>query len=180
MNIKSLKEIGNPHYFGLGFIQLKINVEERLHFYHPEIMPILDQEEIHDHRYSFESTVIKGSLKNELFIFDKIENEKAKYGLFEVSCKKEDAGHEPRFLSGVKPIEITTFTCGHDQKYSLSHRAFHRIEYFEPTITHLKRGNIIKDYANVIKEKDAPAVCPFSKVMTQDELWEIIEGILNS
>lgn len=175
-DLKSLKAIGEPHYFGLGFIQFKINQTERLHFYHPEIMPILDEEEIHNHRYEFESTVLKGSLFNEIYTFERLCF--ADYGLYEVSCKKEDAGKEPHMLYDGIPEFICSFEVSKGNKYKLSTQSFHRIKYHEPTITHLKRGNIVSDYARIIKKQDAPTVCPFSKQMEQEEIWNIIEQIL--
>ena len=66
MNKLELKEIllkTNPQYFGLGFIQCKINQHERVHIYHPDLMPIVNiEEEIHNHRYDFESTILMGKL----------------------------------------------------------------------------------------------------------------------
>ncbi len=55
------------HYFGLGFIQLKINFETRMHFYSPELPQITSNEDVHNHRYDFESCVLKGELEQELF-----------------------------------------------------------------------------------------------------------------
>ena len=178
LDIARLKTLGKPHYFGLGFIQLKLNAVERLHFYHPDLMPILDQEEIHDHRYDFSSMVLKGALMNTLYTYDKVCF--AEYGLYEVSCKKDDAGKEPAFLGECMIHRLANFTVETGQTYNLTRDVFHRIEYPVPTVTFLRREHIFKDYARIIKEIDAPSVCPFSKVMDEEEIWETIEKIIES
>jgi hypothetical protein len=175
-NVEYLKTLGTPHYFGLGFIQLKLNKYERIHFYHPELMPILDDEEIHDHRYTFRSRILKGSLTNEIFVYDSMLF--TDLGLFEVSCSMEDAGKPPHFLKEVDISMVCSFSLTEGSEYALSADAFHRIKYHEPTITYLTRGEIIKDYARIIKPVVAPDVCPFSKKMDEAELWDIIEKII--
>ena len=171
-SVEYLKTLGTPHYFGLGFIQLKLNKHERIHFYHPELMPIVDEEEIHDHRYAFTSHIVKGSLTNEIFscetmLFSDI-------GMYEVSCSMEDEGKPPYFLKEVEINKVCEFSLNEGSDYFLTADAFHRIKYHEPTITYLTRGEVIKDYARIIKPLDAPDVCPFSKKMEQKELWDII------
>jgi hypothetical protein len=178
LDIARLKTLGKPNYFGLGFIQLKLNAVERLHFYHPDVMPILDQEEIHDHRYDFSSTVIKGALMNTLYTYESVCF--AEYGLYEVSCKKDDVGKEPAFLGECMIHRLADFTVETGQTYNLTRDVFHRIEYPVPTITFLRREHIFKENARIIKAIDAPSVCPFSKVMDEDEIWEVIEKIIES
>lgn len=181
LDIDYLKMLGIPYYFGLGFIQLKFNNgNSRLHFYHPEILPILDDEEIHNHRYEFDSYVVKGFIDHEIFTYKAYSAlyDKSKFSLVEVSCKKEDAGKEPKFIRSVKPIRLAKFTTLQDSSYSLTPDAFHRIKIWTPTITFLRRGPIVTDTAQVIRDDSKPAVCPFSKKMSPDECWEVIEKII--
>lgn len=50
LDIDYLKSLENkPYYFGLGFIQLKINKSQRIHFWHSELIKTAGDEEIHDH-----------------------------------------------------------------------------------------------------------------------------------
>jgi hypothetical protein len=70
LDIDHLRATGaRPHWFGLGFIQLKLTNNERMHFWHPDLQPIVPEEEIHDHRYDFESFVIKGELRHQIYTF---------------------------------------------------------------------------------------------------------------
>ncbi len=177
LDIDHLKTLGTPFYFGLGFIQLKMTKETRLNFYHPEIMPILDEDEIHDHRYNFNSKIIKGRLENEIFDYNRLCF--ADHILCEVSCKMEDAGKDPRQIHEVTHYKVCGFSCSAGDSYDLEHFMFHRIKYPVPTITLLTRGEIKSEYAHIIKHKDSPAVCPFSKKMSDEEIWDIIEQIVS-
>lgn len=181
LDLDYLKNLGTPDYFGLGFIQLKFNNgDSRLHFYHPEILPILSDEEIHNHRYPFDSFVLKGAISNEIYTYEKFDAifDVNKSSLVEVSCKKEDAGKEPTFIRSVQPIKICNFMIREGSGYSLTPDAFHRIAVFEPTVTLLVRGAIVSENAQVIRNNSTPAVCPFSKPMTVTECWEAIDKII--
>ena len=52
-----------PQMNGLGFIWLNKSPRERWNFYHPTLTPVV-VDEYHNHRTSFESTVMKGRLFN--------------------------------------------------------------------------------------------------------------------
>jgi hypothetical protein len=178
LDINYLKKF-EPYYFGLGFIQLKLNDSERLHFYHPDILPILDEEDIHDHRYDFTSKILLGSLEQDIFTYRYNPHEYShKYGLFTVSCKREDAGTPATYLYGVDPVYLTTYKTSAGQSYNITKEAFHRVRIKEPTLTYLNRKSPVKEVALVIKKLDAPDVCPFSKKLSDDELWGVIEDII--
>ena len=57
----------DPAYFGLGFIQLKIKRNGRVHFYHKDLPVIAD--EPHNHRYGFISYIMQGRFEQELYQF---------------------------------------------------------------------------------------------------------------
>lgn len=51
---------------GLGFIQIKLDANQRLHVWHPKLprRSCFEHSAIHNHRFSFNSTVLKGVQKN--------------------------------------------------------------------------------------------------------------------
>ncbi len=51
---------------GLGFIQLKLGGSQRLHVWHPDLprRNCYEFSSIHNHRFSFNSTILKGSQRN--------------------------------------------------------------------------------------------------------------------
>lgn len=54
---------------GLGFLQIKLGAKQRLHVWHPELprRDCFDHSSIHNHRFSFDSTVLKGMQINDTF-----------------------------------------------------------------------------------------------------------------
>lgn len=54
---------------GLGFIQVKLPNNQRLHVWHPDLprRSCFERSAIHNHRFSFESRVIAGTQVNRLF-----------------------------------------------------------------------------------------------------------------
>ncbi len=51
---------------GLGFIQIQLEAEQRLHVWHPELprRSCFEHSAIHDHRFDFVSTVLVGTQRN--------------------------------------------------------------------------------------------------------------------
>lgn len=159
------------HYFGLGFIQVKLNNEYRLHFYCEELPPIIGEEEIHNHRYNFTSVVLKGQLIQD--IFQLIPGDK--YILEDESCQE-----------GCHPTTAPTFcdfkllcsnTYNQKSDYFIDHETFHRVNT-DNCITMLSRSPYKKEFAKVARLKDAAKICPFSQKIAEPELWQIVEHML--
>lgn len=160
-----------PKFFGLGFIQLKLSEEERLHFYHPSLTANVPEEELHDHRYDFRSKVLAGSLTNEIWTFTS--DPKGEQELVKVSCEpgvpvpadmKPVVGRAAKALS-FETIAGAEYTIGHDQ--------FHRV-YGQECITHIQRQPKAKPFASVIRGTGADHVCPFGVEMSTAECWDLI------
>lgn len=163
------------HYFGLGFIQVKVTESERYHFYHPTLEAFT--EDPHDHRYDFISTVLKGKIKNTLYALDNSE-----YALpCEIrweNCKKDKGSVPPPFLS--KSILTGIFTISEGDKYFLPRDTFHTVERASdgPLVTRILRGHVVKDLARIMLKPGTEPVCPFSRNLAETELWEIVEDSL--
>lgn len=175
MNDKEIYQIlegVSPKFFGLGFIQCKINEKERIHFYHPDLKPTVNSlEEIHNHRYDFVSKILRGSINNKMYhFFDSRENTHYKQS---ESCneniKIEDNNKELGFISLFSDLTHKT-----NETYSLHHTNFHTIET-DFCITHLKRTIYKKEFADVVRPIDGKVICPFEKKLSQDDCWTIIK-----
>ena len=174
--IEMLRATGaKPHYFGLGFIQLKLDDSWRMHFWHPMLSAVVGEEELHDHRYDFRSYVLHGKTTHEVFEFvpDELGGD---HGMYRVSCKPDDPREpEPAGRGRVVPAGSYTMVAG--SVYEFPHDQFHRIEASE-CITLVFRREIVKDLATVIKPLEDGHVCPFSKSLPQEELWACIGELL--
>ena len=179
------KQCKKIHFFGLGFIQLKLNDHLRLHFYTTKYSPIVEDTEIHDHRYDFTSKVLLGGLSNRTYSHQTIKatikviqslnlNNPYPHLLHEVSCDPN------RPIKNKEPIEciITTpYSKWYDKGdiYTLFHNQFHKVRTDEDTITLLLRSGYKQEFAHVIRKKGDKETCPFSKQVPEEELWQIVE-----
>jgi hypothetical protein len=162
------------HYFGLGFIQLKLNDAERLHFYTDKIPKTVEEEEVHNHRYNFVSSILLGEFTQQIFEVDLNAAEKP-YVLTQESCNADNKLDFPKVECDIKQVFSKCYVIG--ESYYIDHNTFHKVSSIS-AITHVRRSGYKKQYADVIYKKDQAIVCPFSVKMTPNELFEIIETII--
>lgn len=182
INIDHLKQNYQMiHFFGLGFVQLKIDNNLRYHFYHPELTSIVQEEEVHNHRYNFISTILAGSLINTTYDFNI--NPEGKYIIEKESCNiDEKIENSPFDIIGVDLIEEMTTTYNKGDTYTCLKSDYHKVNT-DFAITRLYRGSIDSKYANIIRKKGAIKICPFSKQLSIEDCWDIVKDsikIMNS
>jgi hypothetical protein len=171
IDVEFLKSTGAvPHYFGLGFIQLKIDDTLRLHFWHPALTATVPEEEMHDHRYNFTSRVLRGSTTHKIWNF--VEDENGDHGLFNVSCKPGDST-EPAFLATGRVEPAGSYSMVEGSVYTFPHDQFHQIEATE-CITLVSRDAVVKELATIVKPIASGHVCPFALKLDKDYLWDLI------
>lgn len=183
LDVNRLRASGaHPHYFGLGFIQLKVEKDQRLHFWVPHWPAIPGSAtELHDHRYDFISTVLKGSVEQEVFSATPTQPEPFKgcMELVEVDCKPGREG-APEIQGYVRANLLVAHRVEAGQQYRLGNEAFHRAWSVGPTITLLERGPIAKDLARVLRPVGTPFACPFDNAITEGQCWEHIARMLET
>ena len=163
-----------PNWFGLGFIQLKLNEEERMHFWHPSLIPDVSDEEIHDHRYTFTSNILKGMMIHETWCFEP--NVFGSHEMIDVSCDPDLPVRNPRKITG-QVIHTGTYHLTAGSSYTFPINEFHRTKT-EACVSFLTRQPDRKEFARVIRLKGEPEVCPFSNPKPADELWDVIATLL--
>lgn len=175
LDLDRLRSSGaRPHYFGLGFIQLKVAPDMRLHFWVPEWPAIPGSAtELHDHRYDFTSTVLKGCVEQEVYGTGSVLPSPVEgcLELVEVNCKPGNA--RPPVVQGyVRTQLLVAHRVLAGQSYRLGHEAFHNARSVGATITLLERGPVVKDLARVMRPVGTPFACPFDNAVTEEECWE--------
>lgn len=160
------------HYFGLGFIQLKIDKYHRLHFYNDELPAIVSEEDIHNHRYDFRSVVVKGTLTQEIF---DIQLGGFTHIMEDESCQKDKPSTTPKVPCFAKSSSMHNYAVG--SEYTVTHDVFHRV-CSAYCITSIKRTDYKKEYAQVVRPRGAEKVCPFSKQVDEKRLWEIVDSMV--
>ena len=184
--LDELRQSGaTPHYFGLGFIQLKLNERERLHFWVPHWPTIPGAEtELHNHRYAFFSTVLQGTLVQEIFRLPSDDQFRAQpiaddLEVIEVSCKPGQEG-EPRVLGYAMPRKVLQLTTHAGGQYFLSPLDFHRAFPQGQVITRLDREQVQSEFARVLRAPGSAFACPFSIDKSEEECWAQIAQMLPS
>lgn len=176
LSYAALKETGAvPHWFGLGFVQLKLNQKQRMHFWHPEHHKNVADEEVHNHRYSFTSKIIVGEMIHETWTYEQNENGDAE--CIEVCCKPGHSG-EPKIVSRGFMTMSGRYAMPAGSSYYFPSSGFHRT-ITEKAVTFLCRGEIEGDFAKVLKPINTATVCPFSVQKSEAECWEIIKELLS-
>jgi hypothetical protein len=178
LNIDWLRETGaEPAWFGLGFIQLKLDETERMHFWHPSLTPDVSDEEIHDHRYKFTSQILKGTMHHETWDF--VSHVFGSHQMAHVSC---EPGDEPipdlytkRSDGNVRLTGTYWFDAG--SSYTFPTGQFHRTKTKE-CVSLLTREPATQRFARVIRKKGEPEICPFDNPKPVDELWNVIGELL--
>ena len=174
LDIDHLRLTGcQPKWFGLGFIQLKLDPLHRMHFWHPELGPDDPAfvEEYHDHRYDFNSRVLVGEITNHLATIQT--DESADHDLYQVCC----SGGGQELLVGVRLTPTGEFTTVAGHEYFLHRDTFHRVAV-NNCVTIQTRGPDLKDKARVVQERARPSANPFASHIETDRLWEYIADLL--
>lgn len=170
----------NPYCFGLGFIQLKLSENSRMHFWH-EAIPHVEREEIHNHRYDFKSTVLAGRLRHQVFDVKGYANPggyPVEWERFDTECIPGEEG----VMRGTTPVYVSPVgenILAEGSIYKFPHTAFHTTEGTEFAITYLERGEKVTKYASVVKKTGTPSTCPFANPGTPEQCWELIYQALN-
>ncbi len=175
LDIKHLKATGcQPKWFGLGFIQLKLDEKNRMHFWHPDLLPddAAFNEEFHDHRYGFQSRVLVGEITNELVNISH-ENGPFDYILNEVCC----SGGGMTEIHHASISDPVTFTVSAGQSYSLAADVFHRVRVSR-CVTLQTRTEELKTKARVLTRAGIPSSNPFDRSIDAETLWNYIEELL--
>lgn len=167
------------HWFGLGFIQIKLCDFTRLHFY-TDVLPKTTKhehknEEIHNHRYNFTSKILHGSLYNEIYEIDYDVN--GNYILTKETCKEHEESDTPPIPCNVRGVFGDELYA--NETYYMDNNTFHTVWCPPNTITYIHRSGYQKYYADVVHKKGNELTCPFSIKKTEGELFQIVEKIIN-
>ena len=181
LDVAALRARGvTAHYFGLGFIQIKLDATWRMHVWVPEWPTIPGAEsELHDHRYDFESQVLAGALHHEVFAAGPLRDvaEAGDFERLQVSCQPGQS-EDPIPVGHVRPIHLDSFTVVAGEHYFLSTDVFHRSHPVGPTITLVKRGSVQKNLAIVLRPIGASFTCPFSLSPDEETCWAKVAEVI--
>lgn len=177
--IKSLKDIDINylkkhnrmiHFFGLGFIQIKISDEQRIHFYTDKLKSITDSP--HNHRYDFRSKTLKGSITH--FFYKEVPGNS--WVISKENCQKD----QPSIAQKTRVCDLKLLNkkiIKNGEEIFLNHKELHSV-YSNNCITLINRSYYKKEFADVATKIGEPKICPFSIKVEEELLWDIVEEML--
>lgn len=171
------------HFFGLGFLQLKLKNGSRLHFYTPKYQQTSLDDDLHNHRQNFSSTILKGVFYQEIYEIEKLSSydEAQRRGhshwMIQESCKEGQKGPTPTWP--IIPTKVYQKYYSEGDSYYLNHESFHTVKASEGCITHLVRSRTMKEFADVCFPVGTKPVCPFSVKISESELWDEVARLTN-
>lgn len=166
------KEGGTPKYNGLGMVRLRVG-QYGLLFY-SELAPPINHT-IHNHRYSFTSKVLKGTIRNYLYEYDVVD--KSDYMLTQKDMVNKVDTIGTIIHDNVSLRNVCTFDTHEGDSYFMDQRTFHHVERVTNTlITQMDPSPLPWNAtALFLIEKDIPYVGVYSEPKSPEECWEIIE-----
>jgi hypothetical protein len=188
--LRKLAEQNNtePAWNGLGVIKLRFAPENSTsgdkslayHFYSDRTEA--NYHPIHDHVFSFSSTVLKGTLESMFYDFE-VTDQETDYSLR--SSTYGDFKNE-EIHANIELFEAYKFNTHAGHEYWLDYRALHRVHPVTPNvitlINKINRPDLSvkweQDRFNYIQDKRVPYVNTQFEQMPADECWDIIEEIL--
>lgn len=173
-SIDYLRSLGKPSWFGLGFIQLKMDENHRFHFWHPELPhDSAFDHEWHDHRYDFKSTVLVGSITNELAYWR--EDKKGDHAMWEVCC----SGGGADYKCEATLIPIGEFTTLAGESYLLNRDTLHRTQAERCMTLQSRTSDTLKQRARVVATSYT-SPNPFDYDLPESQLWEAIADLVGT
>ncbi|MES1985504.1 MAG: hypothetical protein V4461_11175 [Pseudomonadota bacterium] len=111
---------------GLGFMQIKLPANQRLHIWHPDLprRSCYAQSAIHNHRFSFRSTVLIGTQVNRRFLIGEAED--GSHDLISHDGPRSPNGGRLSYVAGrvhVQPMEAEIYNPG--QSYIMPELVYH-------------------------------------------------------
>lgn len=158
---------------GIGMIQVMLTSKnDRLHIWHPEQPITRPDSDMHNHKFSFSSLVLKGMLLHEVVIPVKGDG----YNLWTTF---QDAGAEAQLAGTVNVQPAGKMYVSPNQEYIFEAGRFHRSEVMGLTITRMQKlWENPAQVVQVIAKKGVKMDHAFANSLPRPpeaRLWELIE-----
>ncbi len=181
MNIEWLRANGrNPRVHGNGFLQIDLPDEQRLHvFGHPLLPRQVVATPIHNHRFGFESQVLRGCLINLTWGFCYDKSYRATHqGYVAKPREGEDTELIPIGEQGVIML-ISKEVVLPGKSYSMRARQFHQSTADEPTVTVMRKTERVDIDPTVLCRLGFSPDNAFNRYdLDEPALWTIAEESL--
>lgn len=144
---------------GLGFLQVKLGGNQRLHVWHPDLprRTCFEHTSIHDHRFGFKSSVLKGTQINRVFWHREVEQYDARqtHRLWLHDGPRGEHGGRGWDFDGFAELRLSYDQTVHEgSEYSMAPNVYHQTITPGITVTLMKKQEISPFPAHSTSEVD--------------------------
>ena len=164
-----------PRFHGNGFVQLYLSKAERLHVFHPDLLPTrVENARIHDHRWGMHSRVLLGLVEH--ITYDAVPHIEGTFSIKEVqgtSNKEVPLVEVPGSRCRLKKTGYNIFAAG--SEYFFPCRQFHESGAPDLAMTFIVKSNDDGKPARVISPYGEVPDHAFETQPPLDDIWQAIE-----
>lgn len=167
---------------GLGFIQVKLPANRRLHVWHPSLprRSCYEHSAIHNHRFAFRSTVLKGKQVNQRV--DLIIHPEGTYDAISHDGPRSPKGGRQSFVAGrVHALAREWEEYGAGESYFMPKLEFHHTPNTGIVVTLMEKLSEGRIHASSVIRRPHVFDQDFDRYqLPESELWEVVTAALRS
>jgi hypothetical protein len=187
MNLKFEETAETISLHGLGFLQIKLGAQQRLHIWHPDLprRKCAEHSGIHNHRFGFSSLVLKGMQINDVFsVYEsgKFTADRATHIAYLHEGERSRFGNRPwipRERLWVGGVSREAVDAG--QTYHMLPKVFHStVPGGDGRVATLmtKTSESVEGARSLCEIGIVPDVDFDRKQMSQDDMWAFVRDVL--
>lgn len=165
---------------GLGFIQIKLDGNQRLHVWHPDLprRSCFERSAIHNHRFSFTSTVLIGTQVNRLWLVS--DDPAGSHDLISHDGPRSEKGGRLSYVAGrvaAEPLTLELYRAG--ETYHMAELAYHDTPNSGVVVTVVRKLSEGAVHACSLIEHGHTFDQSFDRFqLSQTELWRVAEDAI--
>lgn len=163
---------------GLGFIQVVLDANQRLHVWHPDLprRNCYEHSAVHNHRFSFTSRVLKGVQVNQRCDIEVMKPEAGTHVLISHNGPRSDKGGRlsyPVADVNIYPREIERYEPG--QEYFMPAMEYHHTPCVGIVVTLMRKHEELRLHANSVCRRGVDFHYDFDRFqLSPDELFSYV------
>lgn len=167
---------------GLGFIQVKLPGNQRMHVWHPDLprRSCYEHSAVHNHRFSFRSRVLIGRQVNRTFLVK--EDAAGGHDLISHDGPRSEKGGRLSYVAGrvsIRPLEPEEYGPG--ESYCMPALGYHDTPNQGIVVTLMEKLYEGSVHASSLITHGVEFDQSFDRFqMSEDELWAVVQDALRS
>lgn len=170
---------------GLGFIQVKLPANRRMHVWHPELprRACFEHSAIHNHRFSFRSTVLIGQQVNRRYnVFEGLQLDAASHDRVSHDGPRSEKGGRLSYVAdGARVAPLPDETYGPGDSYEMPVLQYHETPNSGAVVTIMEKLREGTVHASTLIERGYTFDQDFDRFqLSPGQLWAFVIDALQS